>query len=83
MNMQRLLKSTVKNEYVYHSRNYPDPDDGSDIFWALWMVSNCLKHSQRCLCWISLIRPTSTVFCCLSLLVTLLPSRRSLLDLLV
>jgi len=72
--MQHLLKLLVENDYVYHCRNYPDSDDISDIFWRIQMVSSSLAHSLRCLCWIPLIRPTSTVFRCLSLLVTLLPS---------
>ena len=28
------MKSLVKNEYVYHCRNYHDSDDVCDIFWA-------------------------------------------------
>jgi len=35
------------------------------------MVSSCLTRSLRCLCLIPLIRPTSTAFRYLSLLVTL------------
>jgi len=43
-------------------------------FGRIQMVSSCLTHSIRCLCWIPHIRRTSIVFCCLSLSVTLLPS---------
>jgi len=72
--MQHLLKLLVENEYMYHCRNYPDLMMSVIYFGRIQMLSSCLTHSLQCLCWIPHIRPTSAVFRCLSLSVTLLPN---------
>jgi len=75
ISIQHLLKSLVENKYVYYCRKYPDPENN--------YVYYCLSRSLRCMVKVPLIRPTSIVFCCLSLLVSLLLSSRSLLHLLI
>jgi len=53
------------------------------FFGHIQILSSCLTRSPLCLCWIPPIRPTNIIFHCLSLSVTPLPWKHSLLLLLI